>query len=798
MSDYSFKLPLLAGRKKLPVLPGQQKGVQYGVIWDACPIPERGSCYIVRFETAMTVSILAYVDNHGGVFHVDHPITLAPAGNPDVVAVPDANGHAGTLYVKDSRDDLQPHGRYRGAFSGTMREVADVATWNTQRSLTYRPFMASVYLRFCVLDNALQPRRVGASTIDVTPRPLGRQVQLFHDFTSVALPDAIAAMLYRIDTQQDLSGIERFARRVLGAIDCDRLRAIVAKCPVTLVRIDRMDGFYLVFDRDEVDAADQGFLLSVEAAINRVYRVLVAMGFGLRAVTASPSEEACSLLDQRSFVSVTSSVKSVLADATSPNGWACPGAVSCVPGGDWDMRTRFAACCEALNFTVRFEYNFHCDAAKKRFAVEFIAPDVDALPQELYDQAAGAWHVLDDVERAAVAVEYADRMVLVVAAAAFASSLMLGSCTVVCLDRQTRSPQRAFQFDRTAFTAELVPLAERLDGAPLRGGAARKALEAYLTRAEMPVVQTPELLVAPRDDDRTLPPKLQRLLLADKASELEVMEAPDDPYMARLHALRDLMPYDRDRAVEGFVGLVGELEASCAAAELLSDRPLRSEFCESYLGRIVLPLVVDDPAVRIHRVPDALFFAQYELSDACFRAGDLDRALVEARKLLDMAATSMQAHFMMVNVLARLERFQEVVEVIRYGVRVAFERESLAYLYYRGAFAFWNLGNREAALACYCLVPENGRLGELVRSEVGPLMAEMGRSDRPDLDEVAATLHDEGLPVPPDPAVVRQISDAAVLLADNGFLHLANRCVRGMWHIMGNDELGVISRSMMP
>ena len=128
MSDSSFKLPLLAGRKKLPALPGQQKGVQYGVIWDACPIPERGSCYVVRFESSSTVSILAYVDNRGGVFHVDHPITLAPAGEPDLAAVPDSNGHEGTLYVKDAHAALQPHGRYHGAFSGLMREVAYTET----------------------------------------------------------------------------------------------------------------------------------------------------------------------------------------------------------------------------------------------------------------------------------------------------------------------------------------------------------------------------------------------------------------------------------------------------------------------------------------------------------------------------------------------------------------------------------------------------------------------------------------------------------------------------------------------
>ena len=799
MSDSSFKLPLLAGRKKLPALPGQQKGVQYGVIWDACPIPERGSCYVVRFESSSTVSILAYVDNRGGVFHVDHPITLAPAGEPDLAAVPDSNGHEGTLYVKDAHAALQPHGRYHGAFSGLMREVGDTETWNTQRSLGYRPFMASVYLRLCVIDGASSPRPdLDGAAVDAAPRALGRKVSLFADFSSTPLPDAIDALLYRIAEQRDPSGIELFARRVLSSIDLERLRSIVAKSPVSLVRIDRMDGFYLVFDRGELDADEERFVLAAEAAINRVYRVLAALGFGLAPATSSPSEEACSVLDQHSFREVTGHVEKLLSRAVAPNPWIQPGSLAAKPGGEWDMRTRFASLCESLNLIARFEYGFQCASASRGFTVEFVEPSSDAMPAEAYDQEMRAWRRLDEEGRSLLADEYACRMSLVAAAAAFASSLMVSSCAVVCRDAVTREPRRAFFFERTSFTADVVPLAERLCDQQLRSGAARRALSQYACKGPVRPVCDEACFVSPRDDGRRLPPGLQRLLLADTASELEVMEAPDDPYMARLHELRERMPQDRDGAVAGFIELVGELEASCAAAELLSDRPMRSEFCESYLGRIVVPLTVDDPETRIHRVPDALFFAQYELGDAYFRAGDLDRALVEARKLLDMAATSMQAHFMMVNVLARMERFQEVAEVVRHGARVSYDRESLAYLYYRGAFAFWALGERETALALYCLIPHGGHLGELAQAEMQPLMAEMDRTERPGIEEVAAVVRSAGLAMPPDQAVVDQISDAAVLLADNGFFHLANRCVRGMWHIMGHDELGVVSRSLLP
>lgn len=751
---------------------------------------------MVEFKKGLTVSILAYVDNRGGVYHVDGPISLTPEGDPDFAVVPDASGSGGTVYVKDEQESLQPCSHYRGAFSGLMSEVHDTETWNTTRSLGYRPFMASMYLRLCVLDGAVGPRWLAAPPVDTAQRELAEPVNLFQVFSRLPLPDAIDATLYRIGGKESPSGVERFAEHLFQDVDSARLRSIATKRSVSVVRIERMDGLYLNYGRTGLNRDDDLFLIAVEARINRLYRVACALGFGLAPITSSPSEEVCSLLDQRAFRGVTGYVKRMHARSTAPNEWGSPGAIACTPGGEWDVRTRFALMCESLNVVVRLDYTYHCNASTGDFRVGFTAPDFQSMPEVIYDQFAQTWRRLDETERRRVAEEYACRITLVLVAAAFASGIGITSCVIDRVDPREAAPNVVARFERTEFIADVVPVAERLDGRTLLDGAATRLVEKHITYGDPWPVNPPEVMLEPREDTRMLPEVLQDLLLADSASDLEVMERPGDPYMERLLDLRNALDVDPGAAEQGFIQITEELGAACAATELMSDTPLRSEFCESYLGRVILPILIDDQSVRINRVPDALFFAQYELTNMYFKRGEYERALPEARKLLDMASTSMQAHFMLVNVLARLERFQEVIDVVKHGLRVAFDRESIAYLFYRVAFAYWSVGSLDAALACYSLIPEGEQASRLAQSEVAALMAEMGRSTMPDISEVRGVLRREGVTMPPSTELIDQAADAAVLLADNGFFFLANRCVRGLWHIVGNDELGVVSASL--
>lgn len=849
----SFKLSALAGRKQLPMLPGQQEDTTYGVVWDACPIPSGGSCYVVEFEPASLVTIIAYIDTRGCVYQVDRPITLAPTARPDFAAVPDENGHAGTVYVKDliasgSREAarLLPRGRYRGSFRGTMREVRDAETWNTSRSLTYRPFMASMFLRYCVLDAPCAGRRVtgracdgriareafapGASTssqaavahtagalqlagaaeepcehavseltVDLAPRPLGRELRLFEGFEHMPLPDLLDAIVHRVDARAEPCGIERFARRVLAPIDRERVRALAAHERLNLVYIRNMQGFYINFDRSAVCPEDASLVMSVEAALNRVLQVLVHRGRkpvdGLAPAGASPSEEACSLIDRSVLRGLTERVAEAMDRAPARNAWARPGSCACKPGGEWDVRTRFVTLCERFNLVVRLAYEFQCDPAAGWLRVRFVVPDAAAMPQSYYDEGWGAWRRLDDAARAVLAREYAARMVLVLGAAAFASGFAVRRCAVT-MANVGKDEGRSFEFSREAFMSTLMPLAAGLAGHALIESGAQDALAPFAVRGECRMVVPAERFAAPSDDPRPLPADVSALLMADDACELEVIEDEEDPAMQRFAALRARAERDRDGALNGLTELVDELEASCMAAELLSEGPVRTRFSENYIERILLPLLEEDKRVRFLRAPDALFFARHELCLLYLRAGLCEQALLQARALLDVAPTSMQAHIALVNVLAELGRFDDAAEVCRHGLRIAYDRESASYLLYRLAFALWQLGDREAGLACYRLLPPLEHMGDFVARETRSLMAEMGRTEPLERSEAVEVCERAGVPLAPTDDVTRRVADAAVLLADHGFFYLATRCVHHLWTMSGRDEFGVLQRSL--
>ena len=797
MAETSFKLPLMAGRKKLPQLPGQRAGVEYGIIWDACPIPAHGSCYVVAFATASDVSILGYIDTQGGVYRADRPITLPPEGTPDIAAVPDANGHEGTVFVKDQFATLRPRSRYHGAFRGLMREVCDDETWNSTRSLSYRVFMASMYVRLCVIGNEDAPR-MAAPVVDMTSTPVAHPFNLVRDLASAPLPDALDALVFRVEHASGPSGLERYARRIIASCNIKRLRELIAEHPASLIYIERMDGFYLAFDQKGMGAKDASVFLELEVVVNRLYGVLNKLGFGMNPATASPSEEACSVLDQRVLRDVTGRVQELVDRAIAPNPWASPAQVACKPGGEWDVRTRLAASLEALNVAVRLDYDVQFSAASGELALRITVPEPASMPRELFDQAQGAWRTLDDEERVRAAEEYGARLTLVVAAAAFSAGFSVAAVTVGRRYVGEEAPYAIVRFERAEFMARLVPLAHQLQGASLMSGEAHVTLGAYRTAEEPAAALQAQAYILARNDTRELPDDLKQMLLADTAAELEVMEDGETPEMRCVSELRRQETSDPDGALNGLGELVGELEASCAAAELMSAQPLVSQFCESYIGRMLLPLAVGDSEQRIHRVPDALFFAQYELANMLFRAGALEQALTEARKVLDMASTSMQAHLLMVNILARMGEHHEVIEVVKHALRFACDREAAAYLLYRVAYSLWRVGERSAAIACYALVPRGDQMFELAQREMRALQQEAGVEGALGAEEGLTELERLGIVVPPSRGAIERLVDVAILLADNGFFYLASRCTLGLCHILGSDELGVVGRSLVP
>lgn len=807
----TYKLRFLDPKKRFPAMPEQPAGRSYGVVWKVFGEDPKESCYVVEFVGKSHISLLGYVSVSGEVYKVDRPVSeVSLPDEPDMQLVLDeSNPSIGEITVRDGDGTMRPQARVNGSPEGTMREQSDHETWNSTRSLRYGEFMASMFLRYVIFADS---ENVAANTPDadrldegmknavdkIKLVKLSEPVEVLLGFDSTPLPDAIETLLYRIDHTDDPSGIERYAAALMGEVNLPRLRTIAAKTEMSLARIDRSRLFYLNFDRSLLDQDEIDTLLAVECRLNRLSGILERIGAGLGPVASSPSFEGCSLFDLWHISKTTNDVPRLLETLSNDNPWAKPGTVACQPGGEWDVRTRFARIVEALNVVTRLDYTYRANVAEGVVLVRFGRTVVDAMPQREYDAQDDAWREVDEPKRAAWATEHDARIALALAAACFASGARITRCYVQIAAPDGEQGERTiatYSFGRAAYLANCVPVAKDLESMDMDDMPCKRMLEAYESDAP-DAIEPAEVHARPRDDHRSLPPALRDLLLADTADELEVMEDDDDPYVARVIELRERAKVDRAGAFEGFSRLVEELEAKCAVAELLATGPVQTQFCDNQLVRMVLPIMEEDRSVRILRAPDALYFAQHEICSFYAEQEDFERALPEVRRLYDLARSSMQSHFALINVLARLERFDEIIEVARHGLRIASDRPSIGYLFYRLAFAYWNCDQLELALACYRLVPRGEESGSNALEEMQGLMNEMGVNEPPTFEDAVETIRKAGLELPPVPAVTNQLADAAVQLVDNGFFFLARGCIFQMWRTMGNDELGSLNRSL--
>lgn len=807
----AYKLRFLDPKKRFPAMPEQPAGRSYGVVWKLFGEDQHESCYVVEFVGKSHVSLLGYVSVSGEVYMVDRPVSEAPLPNdPDMELVLDeSDSSVGEIAVRGTDGTMRSRARVIGSPEGTMREQSDRETWNSTRSLRYGEFMASMFLRYVIFadsENSVSSSADGdgldegmKNAVDkIKLVKLPEPVEVLLGFDSTPLPDAIETLLYRIDHTDNPSGIERYAAALMGEVNLPRLRTIAAKTEMSLARIDRSRLFYLNFDRSLLDQDEIDTLLAVECRLNRLSGILERIGAGLGPVASSPSFEGCSLFDLWHISKTTNDVPRLLETLSNDNPWAKPGTVACQPGGEWDVRTRFARIVEALNVVTRLDYTYRANVAEGIVLVRFGRTVVDAMPQREYDAQDDAWREVDEPKRAAWATEHDARIALTLAAACFASGARITRCYVQIAVPDGEQGERVvetYSFSRAAYLADCVSVAKDLESMDMDDMPCRHLLEAY--EADAPdMIEPAEVHDRPRDDHRPLPPALRDLLLADTADELEVMEEDNDPYVARVVELREQFKVDRAGAFEGFSRLVEELEAKCTVAELLATGPVQTQFCDNQLVRMVLPVMEEDRSVRILRAPDALYFAQHEICSFYAEQEDFERALPEVRRLYDLARSSMQSHFALINVLARLERYDEIIEVARHGLRIASDRPSIGYLFYRLAFAYWNCDQLELALACYRLVPRGEESGGSAQEEMQGLMNEMGVIKPPTFEEAVETIRKAGLELPPVPAVTNQLADAAVQLVDNGFFFLARGCIYQMWRTMGNDELGSLNRSL--
>lgn len=358
-------------------MPEQPAGRSYGVVWKVFGEDPKESCYVVEFVGKSHISLLGYVSVSGEVYKVDRPVSEVPLPDgPDMQLVLDeSNPSIGEITVRDSDGTMRPQARVNGSPEGTMREQSDHETWNSTRSLRYGEFMASMFLRYVIFADS---ENVAANTPDadrldegmknavdkIKLVKLSEPVEVLLGFDSTPLPDAIETLLYRVDHAENPSGIERYAAALMSEIDLPRLRTIAAKSEMSLARIDRSKLFYLNFDRSLLDQDEIDTLLAIECRLNRLSGILERIGAGLGPAASSPSLEGCALFDLWLIAKTTNDVPRLLETLSNDNPWAKPGTVACQPGGEWDVRTRFARIVEALNVVTRLDYTYRANVAE--------------------------------------------------------------------------------------------------------------------------------------------------------------------------------------------------------------------------------------------------------------------------------------------------------------------------------------------------------------------------------------------------------------------------------------------------
>ena len=592
----------------------------------------------------------------------------------------------------------------------------------------------------------------------------------------------------------------RYARCMLECVDADALKRPSDEMQLSYAFIERTSSFFANYDSSELSAAEMRAARVLESVLNRLVNMAAHLNDEHESGPHDLSMSFCAELDAAEYVvhPLSSAVACRTRFAHASNRWGECGEVACEPGGDWDVRTRLAMAIERMSFPVHLDYGFRYHVRDHCLYVRFAIPWSDEMRQFRVDSDTDS---VRSVSRAILeneADEFSRRMALAFVEACFAASPSIAKCYIEGVEPKTRSSAFVVRVDRGSYERDLSVLALNVLMEPLEGAPCLGVMGDYSVPVSDVPVDDMSLFVDPAHDMRALPHDLSELLLADRSCELEVLEDGDDTYEKRLLAARKRFELDPAGAIEILEDMVDDLSAHVAMAELVAPGATRPQFFESYIARLVEPMLEERTDVRLTCVPDALFCSEVELTGAYMAAGDEDRALAEAQRLFDMASTSARAHSLLINVLMRLERYDEALQTIRHGLSLSWESSSISYYLYRGAYALWHTGDPEGARACYSLVSRGSEVGGVAQIELDVLCQEHHFEGRMPFAEALECARRHGMPTPPTVEMSKRIFALAIRLTDSGFYFLASVCTSYICKVLGWDEMMQVAESLMP
>ena len=769
MSDKLFKLPLFAKTQQLQSIPGEDARRVFMITEAIKPQPEKSMGYLVEQWSGRQVRIHAWLAIGGAIFTCDEPIEERPERNPDAGMSKDDTGDIFFFVRAEGRPVKAAHFTQREkdgrlTVSSCMNDLGPYGTGAHD---------IDVMGAACYLTQWMLPREHGESMPTLTV------ADILDTLLESSYPDALDALVYR-GGKEGASGFERYASRSLAQAGAEFVRPIAATHDIDIRRLSSTGLFWTGCDKRELTDEQIDAIQAVEGALNRLAFAEHYLGEDSSPMVGGLTEGACERAALSSLHSFASVAERLMRGCDRKSDYMELAGAQASRGGEWDLRTRFAAAAEGLRAPFNFDYVFTCDAASGVFAIEATVP------------VAGAFPFQSEAERNDARAAYSLRLAMTLAAVAFGAGVGVVRAIVTVRERSIDGPAIvSLEFSRQMFTMQLMPALQSgaiLDASLSPG----ELIEAFSPRtlhmetgelgALLPIepieVSLPDRSIKMAEDTRPLPASLVEPLRADLVRDLDIFDTGDDPLRDRYREISDRIREASAPEEEAPVASeLADLIAAYDAAEMLEESAARPLYCVNMISRIIVSEHDDGPQTRFRKIPDTMFDARSMLCRIYREQGNLEDAIRLGEELVRLAPTSFTAYHSLALALREADRMEDAVRALVEGLTVAADPTDIACAYYRLGFYFWQGGDPSLGLACYTMVKPGTYFYGETQAEMQELMQQSHLSRRPDLDEARALLRADGVPVAPVPQLGGMAAKAGIALVDAGMFDAAHSLV---------------------
>lgn len=789
-----IKLPLLSRIHELKPLPGQNAGRTFGITTNISPAPTESMGYLVEVVGARRVKVLACLIRGGDAHACDGPLLAEPDTTPEVhIRNHPSQPGSGEVFsclggspVAVSRYRQNPLNNNRFAFVAPAADMGPCADEEMDIDLTLAVSFLQFY-QFPLERGETNPWRSVADVLD--------------DLRRASYPDALDALTFR-GMDENGSAFERFAARELMCLGSERVRLIAAQHDVELRRLSSTNLFWTATDYSEMTDDEVDTLQAIEGALNRLVFVNNALSTdGVSPKLSALSEETCVAAFYATFTRFMDAIPKLMLACNDKNLFATMHGATCARGGEWDVRTRFAAAAERVLAPFNFLYNFDSEVRAGTFEVHASLP------------ATGAFPAMGEFSPAQVRAAYAMRFAAVLASVAFGSGVGIIRARITLHERTAAgAPLLSLTLSRQMFTMKVVPLvkSKKLQENSLTAQdilAALEPVEQTVSFGEdggLEPIELVQFALGPRPkmeyDTRELPEALAAYVHANRVCDLDIYGTSDDTLRDRLHEILDAFDPSDPSAIPGLTDIISAYEA----ADMLEDDNRQLLYCANMVSRVMAGADEDGSApaepVRFRKMPDSAFDARTALARAMRELGNFEDALRLGQECVEYAPTTFSAWHSLALTFNELNRAEDAAKALIQGLKFASVPQDIAVGYYRLGFVLWQAGEPELGLACYVLVHPNSPFGSAAADEMAELMRDNHIAQPPTRDAAESMLRAEGIPVAPLPTLGEHAAKAAIELVDGGFLSAAENLTRFLSTLDGpsncRDVLAAVAWSL--